>query len=84
MLDAPSLIAGGQCRRFPTRMSPAASTGSRQGEKLNDLRVARRQKQRGMQWSAATSASLAVLTMLRLNGAWDLYWRQRVVLPLVA
>ncbi len=26
MLDAPSLRAGGQCRRFPTRMSSAAST----------------------------------------------------------
>ena len=53
-------------------------------EQANDLLVARRQKNRGMQWSAATSDALAALRTLMLNGGWDRYWQQREVLPLVA
>jgi hypothetical protein len=53
-------------------------------EKANDLLVARRQKNRGMQWSAATSDALAALRTLMLNGGWDRYWQQREVLPLLA
>ena len=58
--------------------------GSAHVEKANDLIVARRQKNRGMQWSAATSDALAALRTLMLNGGWDRYWQQREVLPLVA
>ncbi len=58
--------------------------GSGHVEKANDLIVARRQKGRGMQWSAATSDALAALRTLLLNGGWDRYWRQREVLPLAA
>ena len=57
--------------------------GSGQVEKANDLLVARRQKNRGMQWSEATSDALAALRTLLLNGGWDRYWQQREVLPLV-
>ena len=42
-------------------------------EKANDLIVARRQKNRGMQWSEATSDALAALRTLMLNGGWERY-----------
>ncbi len=58
--------------------------GSGHVEKANDLIVARRQKNRGMQWSEATSDALAALRTLMLNGGWDQYWQQREVLPLLA
>jgi hypothetical protein len=58
--------------------------GSAQVEKANDLIVARRQKNRGMQWSEATSDGLAALRTLMLNGGWERYWQQREVLPLLA
>jgi hypothetical protein len=58
--------------------------GSRHVEKANDLIVARRQKNRGMQWSEATSDVLAALPTLMLNGGWERYWQQREVLPLLA
>ena len=53
-------------------------------EKANDLIVARRQKNRGMQWSEATSDALTALRTLMLNGGWERYWHQREVLPLLA
>jgi len=40
-------------------------------EKANDLIVARRQKNRGMQWSEATSDGLAALRTVMLNGGWN-------------
>ena len=46
--------------------------------------VARWQKNRGMQWSGATSDALAALRTLMLNGGWERYWQQREVLPLLA
>ncbi len=58
--------------------------GSAQVEKANDLIVARRQKNRGMQWSEATSDALAALRTLMLNCGWERYWQQREVLPLLA
>jgi hypothetical protein len=58
--------------------------GSGHVEKANDLIVARRQKNRGMQWSEATSDGLAALRTLMLNGGWERYWQQREVLPLLA
>ena len=58
--------------------------GSAQVEKANDLLVARRQKNRGMQWSVATSDALTALRTLMLNGGWDRYWQQREVLALLA
>ena len=58
--------------------------GSAQVEKANDLLVARRQKNRGMQWSEVTSDALAALRTLMLNGGWERYWQQREVLPLMA
>ena len=56
--------------------------GSGQVEKANDLLVARRQKNRGMQWSQATSDGLAALRTLMLNGGWEHYWVDGAVLPL--
>jgi hypothetical protein len=58
--------------------------GSAHVEKANDLIVARRQKNRGMQWSEATSDALAALRTLMLNGGWERYWEEREVLPLMA
>ncbi|HSH81348.1 MAG TPA: UPF0236 family protein [Herpetosiphonaceae bacterium] len=58
--------------------------GSGHVEKANDLIVARRQKNRGMQWSEATSDGLAALRTLMLNGGWERYWQQHEVLPLLA
>jgi hypothetical protein len=58
--------------------------GSAHVEKANDLIVARRQKNRGMQWSEETSDALAGLRTLLLNCGWDRYWQQREVLPLLA
>ncbi|GAC1538141.1 MAG: hypothetical protein NVS2B7_08900 [Herpetosiphon sp.] len=58
--------------------------GSAHVEKANDLIVARRQKNRGMQWSEATSDALAALRTLMLNGGWERYWQNREVLPLLA
>jgi hypothetical protein len=58
--------------------------GSAHVEKANDLIVARRQKNRGMQWSEQTSDGLAALRTLMLNGGWERYWQQREVLPLAA
>ncbi|GAC1537941.1 MAG: hypothetical protein NVS2B7_08550 [Herpetosiphon sp.] len=58
--------------------------GSAHVEKANELIVARRQKNRGMQWSEATSDALAALRTLMLNNGWDRYWQQREVLPLLA
>ncbi len=57
--------------------------GSGHVEKANDLIVARRQKNRGMQWSAATSDGLAGMRTLMLNGGWEGYWQRREVFPLV-
>jgi len=37
-----------------------------------------------MQWSEATSDSLAALRTLMLNGGWERYWQTREVLPLLA
>ena len=58
--------------------------GSGLAEKANDRIVARRQKNRGMQWSAQTSQTLATLRTLTLNGAWDTYWQERELMPLCA
>jgi hypothetical protein len=67
----------GKCRRERQYI------GSGQVEKANDLLVAQRQKGQGMHWSLDTSDALAALKTLLLNGGWDLYWRNREVLPLV-
>jgi hypothetical protein len=68
------------CQRRIERQSIASA----HVEKANDLIVARRQKNRGMQRSAATSDALAALCTLMLNGGWDRYWQQPQVLPLLA
>src|SRR5207302_6052421 len=56
--------------------------GSAHAEKANDLLVARRQKHQGMHWREASSAGLAALRTLLLNGGWDLYWKEQQGLPL--
>ncbi|HVA90025.1 MAG TPA: hypothetical protein VNL71_09290 [Chloroflexota bacterium] len=52
-------------------------------EKANDRIGVRRQKGRGMQWSARTSDGLTALRALLLNDGWDTYWARRQALPLV-
>jgi hypothetical protein len=58
--------------------------GSGHVEKANDLLVAQRQKGQGMHWSEDTSASLAQLRTLLLNGGWDHYWTHRQVMSFAA
>jgi len=58
--------------------------GSGHAEKACDLIVARRQKHKGMHWSEKTADGLAALKTLTLNRAWDMYWQDQKVLPLVA
>ena len=69
---------------YQTRRARRQYIGSGQAEKANDLLVARRQKHQGMHWSLETSDALAALKTLMLNQGWELYWKQRQVLPLVA
>ena len=57
--------------------------GSGLVEKANDRIGVRRQKGRGMQWSARTSDGLTALRALLLNDGWDTYWARRQALPLV-
>jgi hypothetical protein len=58
--------------------------GNGLGEKANDRLVARRQKQRGMQWGERSSDALAALRTLLLNGGWERYWQGRSLLHLSA
>jgi hypothetical protein len=60
------------------------SIGSAHVEKANDLIVARRQKNRGMEWSERTRDAVAALRTVMLNGGWERSWQQREVLPLMA
>jgi hypothetical protein len=69
---------------YRQRRIAGSYSGSGQVEKANDLLVARRQKNRGMQWSEATSDALAALRTLLLNGGWERYWQQHDVLPILA
>lgn len=66
-----------QCRR------ELQYIGSGQVEKANDLLVAQRQKRQTIHWSLETSDALTALKTLILNGGWELYWRNREVLPFV-
>jgi hypothetical protein len=68
---------------YRQRRRQQQAIGSGQVEKANDLLVARRQKNRGMQWSLATSDGLTALRTLVLNGGWERYWAEGEVLPLV-
>jgi hypothetical protein len=51
--------------------------GSGPVEKTVDITVARRLKRRGMNWHRGGANPLLKLRLLKLNGEWDLYWRQR-------
>lgn len=51
--------------------------GSGPVEKTADITVARRFKKRGMSWYRRNANPLLKLRLLKLNGEWDLYWRQR-------
>jgi hypothetical protein len=79
-LQARSAWIPNYCQRRIERFS----IGSGHVEKANDLIVARRQKNRGMQWSEATSDALAALRTLMRSGGWECYWQQREVLLLLA
>jgi hypothetical protein len=61
---------------YRARWKACRYIGSGQGEKPNDLLVARRQKGKGMHWSGETSDALAALSTLKLNQAWEHYWQQ--------
>ena len=51
--------------------------GSGPVEKTVDITVARRFKKRGMRWLRHGVNPLLELRLLKLNGEWDAYWRQR-------
>ena len=69
---------------YRTRRNTCQYNGSGHVEKANDLIVAQRQKNTGMHWSEDTSDGLAALKTLMLNDGWDLYWKDKEVLPLAA
>lgn len=52
---------------YGLRQSVGKTIGSGRGEKANDLIVAHRQKKKGMAWSKAGSASIAIINTQRLN-----------------
>ena len=66
---------------YKERRAQRIYIGSGHAEKACDLIVSRRQKHKGMHWSRETADGLAALKTLVLNGAWDLYWQKRKVLP---
>lgn len=51
--------------------------GSGAVEKAVDITVARRFKKRGMSWYKEGANPLLRLRLLKLNGEWDAYWRDR-------
>jgi hypothetical protein len=51
--------------------------GSGPVEKTVDITVARRLKRRGMHWHRGGANPLLKLRLLKLNGEWENYWRQR-------
>jgi hypothetical protein len=51
--------------------------GSGPVEKTVDIAVARRFKKRGMSWYRRNANPLLKLRLLKLNGEWDSYWKQR-------
>lgn len=57
------------------RIVPWASSGPM--EKGVDMVVARRFKLRGMSWRREGLTHLLRLRLLRLNGGWDRYWKER-------
>lgn len=57
------------------RIVPLPSSGP--VEKAVDLTVCRRFKLRGMSWFRQGVTHLLRLRLLRLNGTWDAYWRER-------
>lgn len=51
--------------------------GSGPVEKTVDITVARRFKRRGMSWYRSGANPLLRLRLLKLNGEWDAYWKER-------
>jgi hypothetical protein len=51
--------------------------GSGPVEKTADITVARRFKKRGMSWYRRNANPLLKLRLLKLNGEWDFYWKER-------
>ena len=51
--------------------------GSGPVEKTADITVARRFKKRGMSWYHRNANPLLKLRLLKLNGEWDFYWKER-------
>jgi hypothetical protein len=51
--------------------------GSGAIEKAVDITICRRFKKRGMSWYVHKTNPLLALRLLKLNGEWDTYWRQK-------
>ena len=62
------------------RIVPMASSGPM--EKGVDITICRRFKTRGMSWFRRGVGHLLHLKLLRLNGAWDRYWAERMAAAL--
>ena len=62
------------------RIVPMASSGPM--EKGVDITICRRFKTRGMSWFRRGVSHLLHLKLLRLNGAWDRYWAERMAAAL--
>ena len=52
--------------------------GSGAVEKAVDILISRRFKMRGMSWLKGGAKGMLALRLLRFNGQWDAYWKQRM------
>jgi hypothetical protein len=69
---------------YRQRRANCQFNSSNAAERACNTLVARRQKHRSMHWTLAGADALCALQTLWHNLAWDLYWKSRQILPLVA
>ena len=66
------------------RRAECRFNSSNAAERACNILVARRQKQKSMHWIEKGADALCALQTLWYNLAWDLYWHQRQILPLLS
>lgn len=68
---------------YRQRRAECRFNSSNAAERACNLLVAHRQKQKSMHWIEKGADALCALQTLWHNLAWDLYWHQRQILPLL-
>lgn len=69
---------------YRQRRAECRFNSSNSAERACNVLVARRQKHKSMHWITKGADALCALQTLWHNRAWDLYWRGRQLLPLLA